>query len=256
MNINVIVLDLDGTVLHDDKSISDYTISILNRCKEKGIQIVVATARSEKAAERYIKKIAPDVIIANGGSLVRYKGEVIFECRLRAKIIDSIICEIMNHKDFVSVTAETDKGYYVSWETADVAEYAHAIHYDFTTPLSQDVYKITVELKSTDCIYYIQEKYPECGVISFSDMNWYRIANKDATKMNAIRALANYFQVELSGIVAFGDDYSDLEMIRDCGIGVAMKNGISEIKAIADCICETNNDDGVAKWLENSLLLV
>ena len=54
--------------------------------------------------------------------------------------------------------------------------------------------------------------------------------------------------------VAFGDDYNDIEMLRDCGIGVAVANAIPEVKTAADYICDTNDNDGVAKWLEERVL--
>ena len=55
-------------------------------------------------------------------------------------------------------------------------------------------------------------------------------------------------------LVAFGDDMNDLEMIKNCGTGVAVENALDEIKNVAKYICGTNNDDGVAKWLEKYML--
>jgi hydroxymethylpyrimidine pyrophosphatase-like HAD family hydrolase len=55
-------------------------------------------------------------------------------------------------------------------------------------------------------------------------------------------------------VVAFGDDYNDVEMLSECGIGVAMGNAIDECKAVADHICGDCDDDGMAKWLEKNLL--
>lgn len=254
MKINSIVLDLDGTILHGDKTISDYTRLVLKKCKEKGIRIVVATARSEKAAEKYTKAICPDTIISNGGSLVKSKENTIFECKLSAKTADAIINELTRQTGFISISAETEKGYYVTWEKADSEDYSHAVHYDFSIPLSQDVYKITAELSSSKGLSQIEAKYSECKMIPFSDGMWYRFAHKSATKMNAINKMAEFYDINRENIVAFGDDYNDIEMICKCGIGVAMKNGIDEVKEIADYICESNDNDGGAKWIERFLL--
>lgn len=55
-------------------------------------------------------------------------------------------------------------------------------------------------------------------------------------------------------IAAFGDDMNDLEMVRNCGIGVAVRNAVEEVKRSADYICGSNDDDGVAKWIEEFIL--
>ncbi len=80
------------------------------------------------------------------------------------------------------------------------------------------------------------------------------VMNKNARKRNAINEIANHFGISLTEIAAFGDDYNDIEMLRDCGIGVAVANAIDEAKAAADYICDTNENDGVAKWLEENVL--
>jgi hydroxymethylpyrimidine pyrophosphatase-like HAD family hydrolase len=80
------------------------------------------------------------------------------------------------------------------------------------------------------------------------------IMHKDATKEKAIIYLAEYFGFDLSDIAAFGDDYNDVEMLRVCGIGVGVTNAIEEVRGVADCICDTNESDGVAKLLEERML--
>jgi hydroxymethylpyrimidine pyrophosphatase-like HAD family hydrolase len=54
--------------------------------------------------------------------------------------------------------------------------------------------------------------------------------------------------------VSFGDDKNDLEMIKRCGIGVAVENALDEVKNVAKYVCKSNNDDGVARWLEEYIL--
>ena len=73
-------------------------------------------------------------------------------------------------------------------------------------------------------------------------------------KWNAIKAVSDFYNINTDMLVAFGDDKNDLEMIKNCGIGVAVKNALDEVKNVAKYICETNNNDGVAKWLEKNIL--
>ena len=83
----------------------------------------------------------------------------------------------------------------------------------------------------------------------------YDINPKNATKFNGVRILAEHYDIPLSDIVSFGDDFNDVEMLRECGIGVAMSNAISECKTVADYICDDCDNDGVAKWLEDRIVL-
>ena len=80
------------------------------------------------------------------------------------------------------------------------------------------------------------------------------VMNKDARKLNAIRVVADYYGVTLAETAAFGDDYNDVEMLRACGVGVAVANAIDEAKSAADQICGDCDDDGVARWIEENLL--
>lgn len=54
----------------------------------------------------------------------------------------------------------------------------------------------------------------------------------------------------MKNVIAFGDDHNDIEMLRECGVGVAVANAIDEAKAVADYICDTSDNDGLARWLE------
>jgi hydroxymethylpyrimidine pyrophosphatase-like HAD family hydrolase len=58
----------------------------------------------------------------------------------------------------------------------------------------------------------------------------------------------------MNDVAAFGDDFSDVEMLNECGIGIAVANAIVEAKTTADYICDTNDNDGVAKWIEEKIL--
>jgi Cof subfamily protein (haloacid dehalogenase superfamily) len=254
--IKMIVMDLDGTILTDDKNISNYTCSILEKCKIDGMKIVIATARSEKSAKRCIDLIKPDIMILNGGALViNNKGEKIYKKLLSVKTSDGIINECIHNINVGDLTVETDIDYYVSYkDPAYHPDYIHGKYYDFSKPLAQETYKITVEIFNRETALNIGNKFKECNLISFSGENRHRFAHKEAEKMAAIEATAKNKDIEISDIIAFGDDYNDIEMIKKCGIGVAMENGTDEIKKIAKYICGNNNNDGVAKWIEKNIL--
>jgi hydroxymethylpyrimidine pyrophosphatase-like HAD family hydrolase len=87
-----------------------------------------------------------------------------------------------------------------------------------------------------------------------SENEIYMIMNKAARKLNAVSILADHFKISQADIAAFGDIYNDIEILRDCGVGVAVANAIDEAKAVADFICPSNEEDGVALWIEENIL--
>ena len=173
--IKMIVMDLDGTLLNDDKDVSSYTVSILKKCKETGIKVVIATGRSRLQAEKIIDLINPDFSILNYGALI-----------------------LNENKDII--------------------------------------YNKLLSLGTPD---EIDDEYIE-------------IIN--GGKMNAIEIISKDQNIPLSEIAAFGDGLYDIEMIKNCGTGIAMENAIDLVKNISKDICRDNNEDGVAKWIEKNIL--
>ena len=255
MTIKLIVTDLDRTLLRTDKSISDYTISVFEKCKEKGIMTAIATARSETAARRYIEWINPDMVLSCGGALARLDDRIIYKSILPAVVSDQLICELLYHPNVGDLTVDTDNGYYVSYsEPADHPDYIHGIYNDFKTPLGKDVYKITVEIFDDNTANYFADKYKKCSMIRFSGESWCRFANKNADKAIALRQTIGQMNISVSEAVVFGDDFNDIDMLRECGIGVAVDNAIAEAKDAANFICNSNDNDGVAAWIEKNIL--
>jgi len=73
---------------------------------------------------------------------------------------------------------------------------------------------------------------------------------KGASKLDAVKLVSKQFGIEKENIIAIGDNFNDQEMIAYAGLGIAMGNAPDEVKAIADYVTDTNNNDGVAKALE------
>ena len=90
--------------------------------------------------------------------------------------------------------------------------------------------------------------------LPFTDIPWYKFSKREATKECAIKALCEYLKITPEQIAAFGDDFNDIGMLKLCGKGIAMKNAIPEVQQVADEVCDTNENDGVGKWIEENLL--
>lgn len=82
-----------------------------------------------------------------------------------------------------------------------------------------------------------------------SDGNWYQFNKAGAAKETAVLALSERARTPLGQIIAFGDDYVDMAMLKLCGKGIAMGNAISAVKAIAGEVIGSNDEDGAAQFL-------
>ena len=83
--------------------------------------------------------------------------------------------------------------------------------------------------------------------------NLVQIMSKKATKWNGIQRMLEAVGISPEDAVYFGDDNDDVEPLQNCGVGVAVANAIDAVKAVADEITETNDEDGVAKWIERTI---
>ena len=260
MNIKLIVTDLDQTLLQSNRTISEYTKDVLLRCQNKGVLLAFATARSEKACVQFAKYVHPYAVISNSGAMVRKSpnDSFIYRQTINRDITNNLLSLLLAQSAVGYIAVDTDEGYLVNQpvdpDDPNWADYLPAGYADFSQGLSGDSYKIAAEVFDRNVLTTIHDLFPTVRVIPFSGGQWVCLINEQVSKLNGAKALAKHLNIPLKEIVAFGDDFSDIEMLQGCGVGIAMANAIPEVKAVADELCEENDHDGVAKWLEQNIL--
>ena len=260
-DIRLIAVDLDNTLLRRDKSISDFTKSVFTQCREKGIVIAFATARSEKASEQFMRQIVPDVIISNSGALARRGAETLYLASIPNVTAQKLVHYCVGSPEILQITLDSGNGYFNSLKfDSDSAnpshDYSHAITIDFAEQIDfGDVYKIVVRADDRQVMRNIAAFFPSVGVLSFTeDKVWHMLHSPAATKGQALCAVADALNISIENVVAFGDDINDIEMLQNAGAGVAMSNAIEDVAAVADYICGDCDEDGVANWLAANVL--
>lgn len=250
----MIVTDLDGTLLRTDKTISDYTASVFGRCRDKGIKIVFATARPVRAVIKWLSiNIKSDACIYHNGAVIKIGDKLFQETGIEYDVLSKLL---ESSKQFIDmkIAVEINDALYANFDASTLWP---GIEYNMTDFCN-------LPKLSADKTLFITADKMEINKIEQllgGDLYWeisesevLMIMNKNARKRNAVIALATEFGVSLAEVAAFGDDYNDIEMLRECGAGVAVANAIDEAKAAADYICDANDNDGVAKWLERNVL--
>lgn len=243
-----IILDLDGTLLRSNGSISEYTLKVLQECKARGIFVVIATARFWFKAEKYIDIISPDYAILADGTQIYHDGELVHGYAMENEQSDGIIRELLK-KDAYDFVASVGKKLLCSGAGIDEKWRSSR---DFTEPLDVPVYKMAAVLKDYEEAKSLAEKYG-CRLYSYRDEDLYGFASADSGKYQAVKAMGELLHIGLDEMIAFGDDENDFEILKNVGRGVAVANAIPVIRDIADDIAESNNEDGVAKYIDKFL---
>jgi len=252
----MIISDLDNTLLRSDKTISDYTLSILQKCRSKGIKVAFATARSTRSAARMLAQFTPDIFIGYGGALaVSGTDDIIYRSAIPADVSAKLIAEFAQTPEVLYVYAASESVALTNDPALmGVQDYTHYEYHEFSGSDNCSYLKLSVTATCPNVVERIAANYPMCDMLRYTGENLYRFANSDATKWNAIKAVAEHSNISTDTIIAFGDDINDFEMIKNCGTGIAVANAIDEVKAVAGYICGTNENDGVAKWLAEHVL--
>jgi len=245
-NIKMLVFDLDGTLLRDDKTISDYTKSVLCRCREAGIKVAYATGRGGSASV-----VAPsehfDARITQNGGIVTIGDTVVRKCHIPYQSARPLLlaCDRQGLKTSTAVSGMHYTNFVAPDHWPEVKNYAIA---DFARH-ELDAEALHIIIESPDDVAFIEEHMPAELYMTVTRDALGMIMHQDATKSRAVAELARIWGINQSEIAAFGDDANDIDMLKYAGVGVAMGNALDEVKAAADCICGGNDEDGAAVWI-------
>jgi len=249
--IKMIVTDLDDTLLRSDKTISAYTAQVLGRVRERGVKLVFATARPIRAVYEFpdlLDYVTFDAMIFHNGAVVHSGGSLAANFGIPPAIAQPILTRL--HGNNAEAAAEINDRMYANFDADKIWQEIVYTASDFSDLPNDYADKIIVRGSSAQDIARLEAELPPEVYIERG-----LIMSREATKLRAIDFLAREFDVPLENIAVFGDDFNDVEMLRHCGIGVAVGNAIDECKSAADFVCGGCDDDGVARWIEDNILL-
>jgi len=252
--IGMIVTDLDGTLLKTDKTISDYTKSILEKCKQSGIKLVYATGRGS-SAETLASSVLFDGKVMVNGAIAKVGNELVYKCVIPYQVAQPIL--IACDKRGMQVASELGSMHYSNFVVA--GKWAHIFNYKIVD-LSHhelDAEKIYSPDTTPSDVQFIEQLLPD-NLYAVKNMDesglLVSIMHKDATKSKAVAELASIWGILPENIVAFGDEENDIDLLQYAGTGIAVDNALDVVKQVATYVCRSNDEDGIARWLEENVL--
>ncbi|NMA86376.1 MAG: Cof-type HAD-IIB family hydrolase [Tissierellia bacterium] len=274
----LIAIDLDNTLLDDNKEISKENIKFINRLIENGYEIVIATGRRYFSAKSFIQSInKPLTILANNGSIAREtkNNNILFEKLLSTKDFRIIVerGKARNLHPIVHVDS-FELGYDLIVEM-DIENPAYGNYFAKDEKRYKKVNSyLDIEKEKILAIVYLGNKldmedfYLEINENHSDKYNFHIVENIKAAealleimhplgcKWQGLQEYAKERGIKEREIIAIGDDNNDITMLKNAGLGIAMKNASKNVKSIADIITERdNNQSGVAFELARILKL-
>ena len=249
--VKIIVTDLDRSLLRDDKTISGYSMDVFEKCRQRNIKIAFATGRPNRSIVEYVKALKPDAVIYMNGAIIK-TGDMILDrhtiLHLTAK---KILKQIEEKLPESTLSVEIDDTMYSNFDLG--SEWDHT-RIDFNDLPCRDVDKIIIGTIPVTQMKELEIFIPDDLYLIFDTGKFGFILNKKASKWEGVKKVAAHFGIDTKDIVSFGDDLTDSEMLEKCGAGVAMGNAAEEVRNRAAFVCDTNENDGVAKWIEENVL--
>ncbi|MFF2484630.1 Cof-type HAD-IIB family hydrolase [Paenibacillus sp. NPDC058071] len=262
-SIQAIVLDLDGTLLGSDKSISPRNYQAVKRCFDSGIHIIIATARPPRAVNHFLKMFSfVDYMVYYNGALVTCKSK---QNERHISIPTEISQQIS--KFIESRVPQSIISYEVndSWYTCTPVPDSHCAQLGIrpNDPKPQVVdEKYISSLSPTKILVLGCSTWKDIGeqfgdhvnVIATDEGVLVQIMPKSASKEQAVQVVLSEIGVKSENVMVFGDDFNDLGLFQMSGFPVAMENAIVELKNCAAHVTDSNDNDGVAVAIERFVL--
>jgi Cof subfamily protein (haloacid dehalogenase superfamily) len=282
MKYKLVVLDIDGTLLTSRHTITRKTIRIINTARQKGLQITLATGRNFLNARRIAQKLKINLpIISNDGAYIvhPFNKAVVYEKRIPGEHVAGLM-DILNkyglhyilHHDMVNVSNRK-----INWralmgytritsifrrlyETGNFKIIPGNQIMEYIWNNNMIPFKVTVwadhgpDGHLDQIIPELAEQLDGVIDISWSGYKGFEILPEGISKAKGLKILENELGFDPSEIIAIGDSFNDLGMIKYAGLGIAMGNAPKEIQNSAGFVTMSNDDNGVAYALEKFYL--
>ncbi len=266
--IRFLVLDVDGTLLTDDYRISMATRMAVQQVVQRGVQVILASARSPSGLRRIMRELGL------GGIAIAYTGAL--TCRLSPDLSIPLTVlneQLMNLDSASHVLRDAlAQGVSMGWFSEDcwfIPDWDLTLRRESTLsgvfPIVTPDLSLMEPPHKLQCIVGDPELLPHLSLLArslpgdslgqFSHANYLEITHQGVNKATELLALGQRLGVDPTAMVAIGDGENDRTMLQVVGLGIAMGNASPHVQAVATWVTDTNNRDGLAKAINRLIAM-
>ena len=265
--IKLVAIDMDGTLLNSKKELLEETKQYFKNFHNKNTEtlLVLCTGRPESGIRPYLKDLG---YLEENHYIISQNGANIYESQTGKRVMDSFVDSAaiqkwieLGKKHGISVMGAGVDYYYsfdedpTEWMEFDVKLVSGKLKRIPTKEsLNTDFYKILLmgdEEQLNEFETYIPEEWRDEFYVVRSQKYLVEVLKKGVNKAFGLEKLAKELNIQPSEIAAIGDAANDIEMLEYAGLAIAMGNASEEVKAIADIVTDTNENNGVIKAIDN-----
>ncbi len=269
MKYKLLVLDVDGTLLNEEKVISKRTLSALLKVQQTGVRIALASGRPTYGLLPIAKSLELGlyggfILSYNGSQIINAKnGEILFERRINPEMIPYIEKKAVKN-NFALFTYHDDTLLTNSPDNVHVREEAALNNLKVIT---EEEFSTAIDFAPCKCMLVSDDEEALTGLenhwkkrldgvldVFRSEPYFLEVVPCSVDKANTLAVLLEYLGIQRDEVMAIGDGVCDVTMIQMAGTGVAMGNSVESVKICADYTTDTNANDGVAQAVEKLIL--
>jgi len=255
-SIKLIVSDIDGTILNEKCECSPSVRKALDEAKANGVKVVLATGRMFAGADPVRAELGLETpVICYQGAMVRKGDDILYQNAVDHNLAREII-EISREKNFhlnlynddTLIVEDDNKRYMEDYTKGRFTTYETVKSFDDVK--LNNVSKLLCITYNEDEIISLQKelsaRFKGKLAIVRSHKYYLEFTDINATKGDALNFLKKLWNIKTDEVFASGDQDNDYEMLKNAGVRVAMGNASEKLKTIADFICPSVNEDGLA----------
>ena len=261
--------DMDGTLLRKDHSISDATRELIQKIIAAGIPFILVSARPMHGILPISKWLGTESqpIVSLNGAYIGLQNKIIFESAMEEEMVEDIHA--------VAAAYDVTLIYYAGLEWFTEKNNEATVKEQRITPVPvhiapfdelRQLWKLRhtrinkiMGIGAKEIVKILEDKlhhlYGPMMNIYTSKPTYLEMMRRDASKTNAVKLMLARYNILREEVIAIGDNFNDKDMIAFAGTGIAMGNAPEEVKAVADWVTDTNQNDGVRKAFEKFIAL-
>lgn len=259
--IKIFASDMDKTFLTSKSEVPTNFYETLKEIKKNDMHFVLASGRALYNIKNKMKDFIEDLdFVSDNGAFVNIQGKTIYKSVMNKTIVDKLILEGRKFKETSIVLVAEDTAY-VELFNGVHKELLYEYYLDFVvvddlTKVQEDIVKVTY--LNVDSIHDMYEEhfapmFSDSVNIVLSGEVWIDTMNKDVNKGNGLKKVLEYYDLDPSQLVAFGDYHNDIQMMNLAEQSYAVENAHPDVKEVADEIIKNNDSNSVLNKIEEYL---